>query len=155
LKAVQLDWVMPKMPKSIDAVAADKPRIVFPASTLARKGAYELREALQDLDVTLVVAGASQHEGADFWHGLDVEPRRAGANLFAGASLVVLPALVEHAPRAILRALASGIPAVASRECGIGRRPGLATVAAGDATALRSAILIALYGEPQPQAKAA
>lgn len=154
LKTVSLDWVMPKVARAIESIAADKPRIVFPASTLARKGAYELRDALQGLDVTLVVAGGS-HEGAEFWHGLDVEPRRAGADLFAGASLVVLPALVEHAPRALLRALAAGIPVVASRECGLGRLARLTTVAAGDAKALRAAILTALYGDPRPLAQAA
>ena len=154
LKAVKLDWIMPKAVQHLEAVAADRPRIVFPAATLARKGAHELCAALQGLDVTLVVAGRD-HEGTDFWRGLDVEQRRPGPEMLAGASLVVLPAIVEHAPRALLRALAAGIPVVATRECGIARRPGLTLVAAGDAAALRAAILAALHGEPRPLAQAA
>lgn len=163
LRAVRLDWVMPKGQKRSESIAtgrsaAAKPRVVFTAATLARKGAYELREAIRGLDVTLVLAGAAgapEHEGADFWRGLDVEHLGFGPELLAGASLVVLPALVEHNPRALLRALAGGIPVVATRECGIPRMPGLKHVPAGDAPALRAAILSGLYGEPRRLAKAA
>jgi len=154
LKSVKLDWFMPKVEARLESVAADRPRIVFPAATLARKGAHELRAALRGLDVTLVIAGG-EHEGAEFWRGLDVERRRLGPDLFAGASLVVLPALVEHAPRALLRALAAGIPVVATRECGLARMAGLRLVPAGDAATLRAAILIALHGDPRPMARAA
>src|SRR5262249_10905782 len=152
LKAVQLDWTMPKLPKlaSLPAAkaAAVKPRIVFPAATLGRKGAYELRGALKGLDVTLVVAGAA-HEGADFWRGIEVERRHPGPELFAGASAVVLPALVEHNPRALLRARAAGLPVIASRECGIPRMPGIILVPAGEVSAL-SAALLSVLGWDQP-----
>jgi hypothetical protein len=158
MKAVQLDWIVPTAHKPAAAFSRrprnPKPRIVFPSGALARKGAYELREALAGLEVTLVVTGCD-HEGAGFWRGLDVERRAPGAGLFAGASAVMLPALVEHNPRVLLRALASGVPVIASRECGIPRRPGVATVPAGDAAALRAALLALLASEPAPEARAA
>ena len=154
LKAVQLDWVMPQVGKTLPAAKAAKARIVFPAGALGRKGAFELRRALQGLDVTLVVAGAD-HEGADFWRGIEIERRRPGPELFAGASAVVLPALVEHNPRTLLRARAAGIPVIASRECGLPRMPGVTIVPGGDVTALSAALLAVLGWDKPTLARAA
>ncbi len=58
--------------------------------------------------------------------------------------LFVLPAHIEHQPRALLAALARGIPVIASSACGLGERAGLITVPAGDVQALRAAIITAL-----------
>lgn len=154
MKAVMLEWIMPRAAPAARTggagakVPAAKPRIVFPAATLGRKGAYELRAALEGLDVTLVLAGAD-HEGADFWSGFDVERCRPGPDLFTGASAVVLPAFVEHNPRALLRARAAGVPVIASRECGLPRMPGLRLVPAGDVSAL-SAALLSVLGWDEP-----
>lgn len=142
-KAVALAWAAPSAAPARSVAPAGKPRIVFPAATLGRKGAYELRAALKGLDVTLVIAGAG-HEGADFWSGFDVERRRPGPDLLAGASAVVLPAFVEHNPRALLRARAAGVPVIASRECGLPRQPGVSLVPAGDVSALSAALLAVL-----------
>jgi glycosyltransferase involved in cell wall biosynthesis len=53
---------------------------------------------------------------------------------------VVLPAWVEHQPRALLRAIAAGVPVIASRACGVEGLPGVRTIAAGDVDGLRAAI---------------
>jgi hypothetical protein len=153
-KAVTLEWIAPKAAPIAAAPQATKPRIVFPAATLGRKGAYELRSALKGLDVTLVLAGA-EHEGAEFWQGFDVERRRPGPDLFAGASAVVLPAFVEHNPRALLRARAAGVPVIASRECGLPRMPGVCLVPAGDVSALSAAVLAVLGWDKPTLAHAA
>jgi glycosyltransferase involved in cell wall biosynthesis len=58
----------------------------------------------------------------------------------SGASVVVLPAHIEHAPRALLRALAAGVPVVASSACGLAGLPGVREVAAGDVEGLRAAL---------------
>jgi glycosyltransferase involved in cell wall biosynthesis len=58
----------------------------------------------------------------------------------AGASVVVLPAHIEHAPRALLRAVAAGLPVVASTACGLAALPGVREVAAGDVEAMRTAL---------------
>lgn len=153
LKAVQLDWIVPKAAAAVPAQPG-RPRLVFPAGALARKGAYELREALAGLDVTLVVTGAD-HEGPGFWRRLDVVRAAPGPGLFDGATAVVLPALVEHNPRILLRAAAARIPVIASRECGVPRMPGVVAVAAGDTAALRAAIRDVLSGAAAPLAAAA
>ena len=152
-KAVTLEWIAPKAaPAAAPAqgiqTPAAKARIVFPAATLGRKGAYELRAALKGLDVTLVLTGAD-HEGAEFWRGFDVERHRPGPDLLAGVSAVVLPAFVEHNPRALLRARAAGVPVIASRECGLPRQPGVCLVPAGDVSAL-SAALLSVLGWDKP-----
>jgi len=59
---VLLDWAMPAARKPI---ARGGRTILFPASALGRKGAYELRAALSGLEAELVVAGgATEHDGA-------------------------------------------------------------------------------------------
>src|SRR4029077_14126752 len=72
-KAVVLRWQMPPVQR--------KPlkgnRILFPASALGRKGAYEIREVARMLDLELLVMG-SELEGTGFWGGLRVA--RAGEN---------------------------------------------------------------------------
>ncbi|MNX44761.1 hypothetical protein D3C86_752580 [compost metagenome] len=52
----------------------------------------------------------------------------------------MLPAHVEHAPRALLRAVAAGVPVVASTACGLAGVPGVHEVAPGDIDALRTAL---------------
>ena len=134
-RAVLLDWALPAAGKPI---ARGGRTILFPASALGRKGAYELRAALSGLDAELVVAGgATEHDGA-FWDGLKV--RRLDGRMPERLAAVVLPAVIEHQPRALLRALAAGIPVIATPACGFGERPGVVTVPELDAAALREAL---------------
>lgn len=132
-----IPWKMP------DAVPRSerknkKPVVVFPSSTVGRKGSYELREALRDLDVKLVVLGPLI-EAADFWNGFDVE--RGVENWLQIADVVVLPAFVEHRPRRLLLSAASGIPVIATPACGVEGLPGVANVHAGDVDGLRELIV--------------
>jgi glycosyltransferase involved in cell wall biosynthesis len=53
---------------------------------------------------------------------------------------VVLPAWVEHQPRRLLRALAAGVPVIATPACGLPAQPGLTLVPCGEVVALRNAI---------------
>lgn len=135
----RLPWVLPDL-AALPPVPRGRarPLLAFPASTVGRKGAWELREALRGLgrEVRLWVAGRPL-EGADFWRGLDVSE---GTACPERPDLLVLPAHVEHQPRALLAALARGIPVIASDACGLGERPGVTTVPAGDVLALRAAI---------------
>ncbi|WP_325309360.1 VanW family protein [Longimicrobium sp.] len=136
-RAEVLDWARPA-PKRVRQNAGTRPRIVFPGPTAGRKGAYELREALAGMDVELVAMG-SMLEGAGFWDGIRLAP--AEAQWLDGADLVVLPAFVENRPRRLLQALASGVPVIATPACGLGAEDGLTLVPAGDAGALREAIV--------------
>jgi hypothetical protein len=141
-KAELLSWKIPvrEARGPLTNAANGRPKIVFPASTVGRKGAYELREALRGLDVTLITVGA-QIEGADFWQGFDVENRPATNGWLDDASMVVLPAFVEHRPRRLLEAAARKIPVIASDACGVSQVDGIDTIAAGDPLTLRNKIL--------------
>jgi glycosyltransferase involved in cell wall biosynthesis len=127
------------MPSPTDRTAPknEKPVILFPSSTVGRKGCYELREALIGLNVKLLTLGP-HIEGADFWNGFDVE--RGGEDWLQMVDIVVLPAFIEHKPRRLLLAAASGIPVIASRACGVNDTPGIRTVDAGDVVELAAAI---------------
>ncbi|HEY8943888.1 MAG TPA: VanW family protein [Polyangiaceae bacterium] len=120
------------------AAAAPQPhtlgrRILFPASGLARKGAYEMRDVCRELGLPLAVLGCAQ-DYPGFWQGLDVTFVERGPDLFRDIACVVLPAHVEHQPRVLLSALASGVPIICSAECGVVTQDiaGLTLVPGGD-----------------------
>jgi VanW like protein/Glycosyl transferases group 1 len=132
-KAELVDWNLPKA-KNPERKSNEKFTVVFPASTVGRKGCYELREALRDLDVKLLTLGATI-EDEDFWRGFDWE--KGADDWLELADLVVLPAFVEHKPRRVLQAAAEKIPVVASFACGVRGVEGVTNIEAGDAEALR------------------
>jgi hypothetical protein len=137
-KCVLLDWAAP--PGSAFAVhrtSKAKPTILFPASTLGRKGAYELREALRGMDAKLVLGGRLLENG-QFWLGFDVAAVQP--HTWDEIDLVVLPAIVESQPRTLLRALSADIPVVTTPESGLHPGCGARFIAALNQDALRSAI---------------
>ena len=127
-RAVKLDWHLPEPDR------ATKPgeRLLFPASTLGRKGAWELRE----LGVPLAIAGPVL-EVPDFWAGAEVEQRPF---TLEGVGAVILPAWVENQPRRLLQAVANGTPVVATDACGLGGIDAVTTIPRGDLDALRDAL---------------
>ena len=137
-----LDWITPVTRGS---VARGGKSVLFPASALARKGAYALREAVHGLDLDVIVAGRAQEHDGDFWYGVKARPLE-GAEWPCELAAVVLPALVEHEPRALLKALAHGLPVIATEECGLGDIGGLTTVPVCDAEALRNVIVATMNG---------
>ncbi len=138
-RAELLQWKIPAREPRRAAAANGKPKIVFPAATVGRKGAYELREALRGMDVTLITMGA-QIEGADFWHGFDTRQRASNNGWLDDVSAVVLPAFVEHKPRRLLEAAARKIPVIASAACGVSQVEGVETIATGEVEMLREKI---------------
>jgi len=131
-----VDWQMPFVDNT-DRMSNPKPVIVFPATTVGRKGCYELREAIRGLDVRLLLMGPII-ESPDFWDGFDIG--RDTANWLQRADVVVLPAFVEHRPRRLLQAAAAGIPVIATAACGVSNVNGITTISSGDAATLRDAI---------------
>lgn len=138
-RATVLDWKQPAAKEFIKQPRA-KFTLVFPASTVGRKGCYELREAIRGLDVKLVTLGACV-EDAGFWSGFDWE-KGSGDEWLGRADLVVLPAFIEHKPRRLLLAAANRIPVIASEACGVENVPGVTTIETGDAEILRREIEI-------------
>jgi hypothetical protein len=134
-RAVLLDWHIPKV------APANRPApgngILFPASTLGRKGAYEVRDAARMLGLELTIMGRDL-EGPGFWQGIPTRP--AGLNPLDGIGLVVLPAYIEDKPRLLLRSAACGIPVIASVACGLDSVPGVVTLPVLDAGVLAAEI---------------
>jgi hypothetical protein len=143
-----LPWVLPA-PRPVANVSRArnrKPVVVMPASALARKGACELAHALCGFSCELWVLGLLP----EAWF-IAVKPDVLKAvgrheDWLAHAAVVVLPAHVEHAPRAALAAVAAGIPVVATTACGLDGLPGVTSVPAGDVEALRLALSTYLSG---------
>lgn len=135
------------LPAARIAQRGDGCRVVFPASTLCRKGAYEVREAARRLGLEVVCLGGFL-EGADFWSGVClVQPDPH--HWLNGIDAVVLPAFVEHHPRRLLEAVASGVPVIASTACGLASIPGVTEIRAGDVADLVQGLREVL---PQPAA---
>jgi hypothetical protein len=136
----RIDWVTPKCPET-RRQRNTKPNIVFPAATVGRKGCYELREAVRGLDVKLTLLGPLI-EGGNFWDGFETE--RSGDDWLASADVVVLPAFVEHKPRRLLLAAASGVPVIASPACGLEPSEFVTVVEPADVLTLKGKIRSAL-----------
>jgi hypothetical protein len=138
-KSVLLDWELPSRQPIVPVPPAEgeKTWIAFPASTLGRKGAYELREVATRLGLRLALGGAVI-EAPHFWGDLDAAP--AAGHWLSGAWAVVLPAWVEHQPRRLLQALAAGVPVIATTACGLEGLSGVISIPEGDAAALERAL---------------
>ena len=150
-KAMLLDWAMPKAKRtSPKRGSTNGAKIAFPTSTVGRKGAYELRAAVQGFDVQLVTVGA-QLEGADFWQGTSIEHRAGTEDWLEGVNAVVLPAFVEHKPRRLLEAVACGTPVIASTACGLENVKDVINIPVGDVEALRAVIKRVLSGRMKDQ----
>jgi hypothetical protein len=132
-KAVRLRWHLPKLP------AKRKGRkIVFPGPTAARKGAYELRMVLRELDFEITVLGANL-EGPDFWNGL--KAAKPEQHWSEDAAMVVQPAMLEDKPRILLEAISLGLPVIATEACGLSCFSEVINVASGNEEELRRSIL--------------
>jgi hypothetical protein len=130
-----LPWCSPAVNPSVNRGTA----LLFPASALARKGVYELAQALQAIDCTVRVLGRAQEKN-NCWGMVKTEYCPPGDPL-QGVGLVVLPAWVEHQPRLLLRALAQAIPVIATPACGLPPQAGLTLIDCGDVPNLRKAII--------------
>ncbi len=135
-KTVLLDWHLPPAP-ALAAAGTDGHKILFPASAVGRKGAYEVKRLAEELGLRVVLLGRAT-ECPGFWDRVATEP--AGAASLAGCALVVYPAYVEHQPRLLLRALAAGVPVIATAACGLAPATGLTLVPAGNYAALKQAV---------------
>jgi len=131
-RAIRLDWSAPP------AAPVARPRgrrIGFPGPTIARKGAFALRDAAMSLGLEVVPIGV-ELEGPNFWGPVRISKFIGWENI----AVVVQPSLVEDQPRRLLMALGLGIPVIATAACGLDPQPGLTLVPPDDAGALVSAL---------------
>lgn len=136
-RAILLDWEMPAALPASASVPASA-RWFFPASALGRKGIHEIAAALQGTEHELLVLGRACEGSSDPLKS--IRHRRAAVSEITSCTALVLPAWIEHEPRLALRALASGVPVIASRACGLPHHPLLTEIDAGDADALKQAM---------------
>lgn len=129
-----IDW---EKPEPLERVTPENVVVFFPASRLGRKGAFELAAAFREgIDAELKILGRANEGESDPFAGLACAPATP-ADL-RGASVLVLPAWIEHQPRLALLALASGIPVIATEACGLPEHPLLHLLNSPDPAALRA-----------------
>ena len=138
-RGLRLPWSAPERDAGANTTDPQRDTVLFPASTLGRSGAYELRDAARSRGLRVLLTGPDL-EGAGFWDGISVERMPFDEALASGPAAVVLPAHVEHQPRRLLAAAARGIPVIATDACGIVAAAGVHLVPSGDAEALADAI---------------
>lgn len=135
--ARQLPWRLPATPPQVPVARARGPlRVLFPASSLVRKGVLELAAAAQGLPLELILPTQDGGEPTR-WGDLSLRRIADREQALALCDAVALPAWVEHQPRALLAAIACGKPVIATAACGLGELPGWIEVPAGDVEALR------------------
>ena len=138
-KNVLIEWAMPNATAQSKTIGRRETNIVFPGATVGRKGVYELRAVLEQMNLQLMTMGPLL-ESNDFWDGMKVRPLRADEDWLSNATAVVLPSFVEHRPRRLLEAVARGVPVIASTACGMENVNGVTSIAAGDVETLSAEI---------------
>lgn len=124
-------------------------RWFFPASALGRKGIHELAAALRESGGELLILGRAR-EGRAADPLANTSHRQATVADLTGCTALVIPAWVEHEPRLALRALAMGIPVIASHACGLPAHPLLTEIEAGNVADLTSAMMGSSLRSGQP-----
>jgi hypothetical protein len=141
-RALLMPWNEPSVP-TLETAPPTSRRIAFPGPTLARKGAYEVREAARALDLEVLLLGG-ELEGPEFWRGVRTIRPTPGSpphGWLAGIAAVVQPALVQEQPRHLLVARAAGVPVVATAACGLDGA-GVTVVPPLDAPALTNCLYV-------------
>jgi glycosyltransferase involved in cell wall biosynthesis len=134
-KTTLLDWARPS-PADKNPMGG---RIAFLGPTVARRGAYLVRTAMQKLGHPLLVLGRNV-ERPDFWDGVEIEERALGPDCLRDVALLISPSITDFKPRLLLRALSSGIPVVATPACGLPEMENLHFVDPFDADGLAGTI---------------
>lgn len=111
-------------------------KVLFPASALGRKGAYEMKQLIRETGIPLFVYGQAS-ESAGFWKDLPVSPGRSLNDI----GLIVYPAYIEHQPRLLLKAIGKGIPVITTTAAGLPAGGHVTVVPVGDYEALKEAVL--------------
>ena len=134
-KTQVLPWQKPPISRAVCTPNTAGTVVLFPASGLARAGAYEARALAQKHRLPLRI-----HHGAtdavDFWSNTRVEyAKPVDAAYWQNVACVIAPFYVAHQPRLLLQALARGIPVLASPACGLPPQIGLTLIEPNDETA--------------------
>ena len=110
-KIDRLEWNFPNIKSTISAGS----KVLFPASAVGRKGAYEIKRLAKELNLNLTVSGRVL-EGENFWEGITTDQFKGD---YEEIGLIVYPTFIENQPRQILRAISNGIPVITTTACGL------------------------------------
>lgn len=132
-KSILVNW---NIPLKKETFKTGGHKILFPSTTIGRKGAYEVRKLAKELDLTIVIKGGVK-ESDRFWDGVKTE-MYSGMGL-EEIGLVIYPTYIENQPRFILKALAAGIPVITTEACGIAAAEHLTIVPTGNYEAFKQA----------------
>ncbi len=111
-------------------------KILFPTSAVGRKGAYELKRLIKELNLSIVIAG-NAIENIFFWEDIVIE--KFNGNL-SEIGLIIYPTYVEHQPRTILKAIAMKIPVITTSVCGIEPSDLITIIEPGDYNQLKNVV---------------
>ncbi len=131
-KIEKLEWAVPEN----KTFKMGGTKILFPASAVARKGAFEIKKLAQELSLTISVSG-NAIEKANFWEGVTTEKFNGDYN---DIKLVIYPVYVEHQPRQILKAISKGIPVITTSACGLESSSLLTLINVGDYEQLKKEV---------------
>lgn len=110
-KVEKLDWQIPTSEK----IKSLGNKVLFPASAIGRKGAYEIKKLAKELNLNLVISGKTL-EHLDFWDDIKIEKFNGD---FSQIGLIVYPTYIEHQPRQILKGISKGLSIITTTACGV------------------------------------
>jgi hypothetical protein len=121
-RTVCLPWEAP--PRRRNGRGSRRDMLLFMGPTLARKGAYAVRELVRKTGFSLGVLGPVLEEPG-FWRDLTVTRLSPEDVAWDRVHTVIQPALFEFWPRQLLKAHAAGANLVTTSLCGIAENHGV------------------------------
>ncbi len=130
-KIIKLDW---NFEQSLTQNRGNK--ILFPASAVGRKGAYEMRKLAKELNLKLTILGRNL-EMDNFWQNIQIE--KFSGN-YDEIGLIIYPTIIENQPRQLLKALSYGIPIITTTACGLKESENVNVVKLNDYNSLKNEV---------------
>ena len=110
-KVEKLIWDIPTLTKN--QIKGSK--VLFPASIIDRKGAFEIKRLIEELEINLVFSGKII-ENDTFWKSSKIEKFNGN---FEQVGLIVYPTYIENQPRQILKGISKGISVITTTASGL------------------------------------
>lgn len=149
LKPELLPWEIQPAKPAVVLPRTSPPTLTLASSALARKGAIEVASVAKALGARVLILGSPPGDET-VWEGVNWSAVGYDSDWIAQSDVVLLPAYIEHNPRALLQAIAAGLPVVASAACGLDCHAGHTEVLPGDPLALEAAVRASLASGSEP-----
>ncbi|MDM1061577.1 VanW family protein [Empedobacter falsenii] len=130
-KIVKLDW---NIEQNLNQKTGNK--ILFSASAVGRKGAYEMRKLAKELNLQLVILGRNL-EMDNFWQNIQIE--KFSEN-YDEIGLIIYPTIIENQPRQPIKAVSYGIPIITTTACGLQDSENVKVVKLNDYNSLKKEV---------------